>query len=108
MEKYIEELAQVIQSTYLPIMRGDAVVGERRIYPNDAFRLAETLYEAGYKKTTNKQATWRLETDEECPNPMFKLVICSNCKESANNTYKFCPHCGYEMTRLMTEGVKFS
>jgi hypothetical protein len=59
-------------------------------------------------KLSNKQATWRLETDEECPNPMFKLVICSNCKESANNTYKFCPYCGYEMTRLTTEGVKFS
>jgi hypothetical protein len=41
--------------------------------------------------------SWRLETDEECPNPMFKLVICSNCKESSNNTYRFCPNCGAEM-----------
>lgn len=58
-------------------------------------------------KLPAKQATWRLETDEECPHPMFKLVICSNCKEPANETYKFCPHCGYIMTGLTVEGVNF-
>lgn len=41
---------------------------------------------------------WRLETDEEMPNPMFKLVVCSYCNEKANNTYKFCPHCGKLMS----------
>lgn len=40
---------------------------------------------------------WRLETDEEMPNPMFKLVICTYCNEPANSTYKFCPHCGKNM-----------
>jgi hypothetical protein len=58
-------------------------------------------------KLGNKQATWRLETDEECPHPMFKLVICSECKEPSNNSYKFCPNCGCEMTGLTTEGVIF-
>lgn len=58
-------------------------------------------------KLANKQAVWRLETDEECPLPMFKLVICSNCKEPTNETHKFCPHCGYKMTGLTTEGVNF-
>ena len=37
---------------------------------------------------------WRLETNEEEPNPMFKLVVCTCCGEKANHTYKFCPHCG--------------
>ena len=40
---------------------------------------------------------WRLETDEEMPNPMFKLVVCTYCNEPANHTYKFCPHCGKNM-----------
>lgn len=51
--------------------------------------------------------TWRLETDEECPDPMSKLVICSNCSEAANSSYKFCPNCGATMTKLTTEGAKF-
>lgn len=55
-----------------------------------------------------RYGTWRLETDEEMPNPMFKLVICSECNETANSTYKFCPNCGSVMTGLTTEGVKFS
>lgn len=37
---------------------------------------------------------WRLETDEEMPDHMFKLVVCTWCNEKANSTYKFCPHCG--------------
>ena len=37
---------------------------------------------------------WRLETTEEMPDPMFKLAVCTYCDEKANNTYKFCPHCG--------------
>ena len=41
---------------------------------------------------------WRLETDEEMPNPMFKLVVCTYCNEKANNTYKFCPNCGKNMS----------
>jgi hypothetical protein len=45
-------------------------------------------------KLGNKEATWRLETDEEEPNPMFKLVVCSNCNNTANTNYNFCPDCG--------------
>ena len=40
---------------------------------------------------------WRIETDEEEPNPMFKLVVCSACKEKANDTYNYCPNCGAKM-----------
>ena len=44
-----------------------------------------------------KHGVWRLETDEEMSNPMFKLVVCSVCNEKANHTYKFCPNCGAKM-----------
>lgn len=44
-----------------------------------------------------KPGSWRLETDEEEPNPMFKHVVCSECGKSANNTYNFCPECGKRM-----------
>ena len=41
--------------------------------------------------------TWSLESDEEMPNLMFKLVICSACGGKANGTYNFCPNCGADM-----------
>lgn len=44
-----------------------------------------------------KRGTWCLETDEEEPNPMFKLVVCSACEGKSNTTYKFCPNCGADM-----------
>lgn len=47
----------------------------------------------------NKRGEWRIETDEEMPLPMFKLVICSNCNETANNTYNYCPNCGAYMKK---------
>jgi len=57
-------------------------------------------------RLSNKQATWRLETDEECPDFMFKLVVCSECNQKANDTYKFCPNCGTAMKGLTVEGCK--
>lgn len=46
---------------------------------------------------------WGLETDEEEPLPMFKLVVCSVCNKKANNTYNYCPECGAKMDRLRRE-----
>ena len=40
---------------------------------------------------------WGLESDEDMPNPMFKLVVCSVCGEKANDTYNYCPNCGARM-----------
>lgn len=40
---------------------------------------------------------WRLETDEEMPDPLFKLVVCSECGKTANDTYPYCPNCGFPM-----------
>ena len=48
---------------------------------------------------------WILESDEEMPEPTFKLVICSKCFKKANHTYKFCPHCGSEMKGLDLNGT---
>lgn len=44
-----------------------------------------------------RYGTWRLESDEEEPNPMFKFVICSACKEKSNTIYTYCPNCGARM-----------
>jgi hypothetical protein len=49
-DKQIEEMAKVIQNTYLPINQGNVTVGETRLYSRDAHRLAENLYNAGYRK----------------------------------------------------------
>ena len=46
---------------------------------------------------TSRTGRWILESDEEEPNPMFKLVKCSACGDKANHTYKFCPNCGAKM-----------
>lgn len=46
---------------------------------------------------TSRTGRWVLESDEEEPNPMFKLVKCSTCGNKANHTYKFCPNCGAKM-----------
>lgn len=44
-----------------------------------------------------RHGKWRLETNEEEPDPMFKLVVCSNCNLKANYTYFYCPNCGAKM-----------
>lgn len=45
----------------------------------------------------NISGTWRLETDEEEPNPMFKMAVCSVCNSKANTSYRYCPNCGARM-----------
>lgn len=44
-----------------------------------------------------KYGTWQLETDEEEPNHMFKLVVCSVCNKKSHTTYNYCPNCGAKM-----------
>ena len=46
-----------------------------------------------------KYGTWRLETDDEMPDLMFKLVVCSECGEKTSQTYPFCPYCGAKMMK---------
>lgn len=55
-------------------------------------------YEAGRRSAgERKTGRWRLETDEEEPNAFFKLVVCTACEKTANNTYNYCPNCGADM-----------
>ena len=44
-----------------------------------------------------KHGRWRIETDEEEPNIMFKFVACSTCNRKTNMKYAYCPHCGAKM-----------
>lgn len=46
-----------------------------------------------------KHGEWLLEPDEDEPNFMFKLLVCSVCDGKANDTYDFCPNCGAHMTK---------
>ena len=53
----------------------------------------------------NTSGFWRLETDEEMPNYMFKLVVCSECGEASGLSSRFCPNCGARMTSLVQDIV---
>lgn len=57
--------------------------------------LAEFLYDEEYRLI--KYGTWRAETNEEEPNPMFKHVVCSVCGGTSGTTFKYCPCCGAKM-----------
>lgn len=42
---------------------------------------------------------WRLETDKEEPNPLFKNIVCCNCNRcvgavNLETDYIYCPYCG--------------
>lgn len=95
MDKYIkanELVDRVIKSKNYnphenPLQRQNHIAEHRHfIHMIDSIK-AEEVVPARY-------GTWRLETDEEELNPMFKFVVCSACNEKANTTYKFCPNCG--------------
>jgi hypothetical protein len=60
-----------------------------------ATHTAEDLIANGV--TIRERGEWGLETNEEEPNYMFKLVVCSVCNKKANQAYSFCPHCGADM-----------
>ena len=49
-EKQIEEMASIIENTYLPINQGDTTVGETTLRSADSYVLADSLYNTGYRK----------------------------------------------------------
>jgi hypothetical protein len=59
--------------------------------------LAEFLIDEEYRLI--KYGTWRAETDEEEPNPIFKCAVCSVCGGVSGTTFKYCPNCGAKMTK---------
>lgn len=46
-----------------------------------------------------EKGEWRLETDEEEPNPLFKLGVCRVCNQTSSETRNFCPNCGADMRK---------
>jgi hypothetical protein len=44
-----------------------------------------------------RHGRWRIETDDEEPNPMFKVVECSNCRLKNSQPKPYCPNCGAKM-----------
>lgn len=61
-QNQIEEMEKIIQTTRLIIMRGDVAVGETTLRGTDAWRLAERLYNEGYRR----QRGW-ISVDERPP-----------------------------------------
>ena len=72
-------------------------------YLSDEFqKLSDAGHEAEFladvvKMLKQSEGEWRLETDEEEPDPMFKWGVCSVCNNKANEPYNFCPNCGAKM-----------
>jgi hydrogenase maturation factor HypF (carbamoyltransferase family) len=98
MDKYIkanELVDRVIESKNYnphenPLQRQNHIVEHRHFITMIDSMKAEEVVPAKY-------GTWRIESDEEEPNPMFKLAVCSACNEKSNTTYKYCPNCGANM-----------
>ena len=93
------ELITTIQGTASEVAKNAPYVPEW--FTRLAARQVEILYLIDKQPTVDAvevvHGRWRIETDEEEPNPMFKLVVCSACKEKANDTYNYCPNCGAKM-----------
>lgn len=98
MDKYIkanELVDRVIESKNYnphenPLQRQNHIAEHRHFITMIDAMKAEEVVPARY-------GTWRLETDEEESNPMFKFVVCSACNEKSNTAYKYCPNCGAKM-----------
>ena len=48
-EYNFDRMREVIQNTWLPIMRGDDTVGETRLGAGDVFRIATALINEGFR-----------------------------------------------------------
>ena len=96
MAEYIErekivELSKILKDNFAPLHR---MVIDAFIYNIDKNIPTADVQEV-------KHGKWRLETDEEMPDPMMKLVVCSFCHKKANGTYNFCPNCGADMRKVI-------
>ena len=62
-------------------------------------RIRDLIYDALTADVVEvKHGTWNIEPNEEMPDPMFKLAVCSVCNEKAGHTHRYCPYCGAKMT----------
>lgn len=90
----LEDMTYIIQNTWLPIMRGVDTIGETRIGPGDAMRIANNLIEANYIK--QRESKWTLGS---CGSG-----TCSACNVTQaaiwdyDNYQRYCGHCGAKMS----------
>ena len=91
MKEQIEEMARVIQDTWLPRMEEMDIVGELRIGSRDADRIATNIYNTGYRK--QKEGEWLPTCDNH---PLVNKYECSCCREESMRG-KYCPNCGAKM-----------
>lgn len=88
-----DRMREVIQSTWLPIMRGADTVGETRLSTGDVFRIATALINAGFH--LERKATW-----EHClstPGGIHDRYKCTSCGFTTGWTTDFCGGCGAKM-----------
>ena len=98
MKEQIEEMAKVIQDTWLPCMEGMNVVGELRIGSRDANRIATNLYSEGYRKQKDGEWCEKSKDRDEYYEYCYKCSVCGHwaiiaCEEDSH----YCPNCGAKM-----------
>lgn len=94
--KQLAHMAELIQHTWLPIYRGQDVVGETRIGPRDSERIARNLINSGF--IMQIESSWVYDEYKDC-------FVCCACGESTarisedSGLASFCPNCGAKMFR---------
>ena len=96
--RYIDpyQLGMAVQESMYKNPHEDPKVARNHRFEHEHFlRLIALAPDADVEPVVHGR--WRLETDEEEPNLMFKLVVCSACGKTANGMYNYCPNCGAKM-----------
>lgn len=90
----IDNLSELIQNTYLPIMRGEVTVGEYYINSDVANQLAAHLITNDV--AIQKHGAWIsfLDGDHIMPERYYR---CSCCKSIERRNLPYCPWCGAKM-----------
>lgn len=75
------------------------IIDKDQVYTNGSdlipvFRVEQWLEHMEKNVREVVHGKWVLESDEEMPNPMFKLVKCSICNNKTGHTFTYCPNCG--------------
>lgn len=95
-KKHIEEMSQEIRNIWFPIMSGNTTIGEKRFSTEECLKIAEVLYNTGYRK--QHKAEWVVCGDgEKVP------FVCTHCCKTTSYYTKqianYCPICGSIMKK---------
>ena len=86
-----DRMREVIQSTWLPIMRGADTIGETRLGTRDVFRIATALINAGFH--LERKGEWIIGKYS------FDRSVCSVCGATFDGDGgNYCGKCGARMT----------